>query len=74
MQTYWLLPPLSGPVSSALLTVTLLQPVNGQTVGNKVIDLLTASVTALGIRFTCTAAIRADVYLRDFAAFQVTPP
>eukprot|EP00730_Choanoeca_flexa_P001381 TRINITY_DN10611_c0_g1_i4.p1 TRINITY_DN10611_c0_g1~~TRINITY_DN10611_c0_g1_i4.p1 ORF type:complete len:572 (+),score=87.06 TRINITY_DN10611_c0_g1_i4:28-1716(+) len=48
---------------------------NGQTVGNKVIDLLSTPLTdAQYIRFDCMESVRPDVYIRDFAAFYVVPP
>ena len=49
---------------------------NGLTVGNKVIDLLnTTTLTNVpAVRFVCNTAVRSDVYIRDFAAFYVTPP
>jgi len=61
--------------SCVIVVMCHLQVSNGQTVGNKVIDLLDTTLTeAQAVRFMCTSAIRSDVYIRDLAVFLVTRP
>eukprot|EP00049_Salpingoeca_infusionum_P003523 m.67579 g.67579 ORF g.67579 m.67579 type:complete len:183 (+) comp12163_c0_seq17:1741-2289(+) len=47
--------------------------VNGETVGNKVIDFFEATSTT-AVRFRCMSSVRSELYLRHFGAYKSQPP
>ena len=48
--------------------------VNGQTVGNRVVDILPEPVLASAIRFRCLDAVREMIHIRSIKVFKAEPP
>eukprot|EP00043_Microstomoeca_roanoka_P005657 m.57165 g.57165 ORF g.57165 m.57165 type:complete len:589 (-) comp13056_c0_seq1:244-2010(-) len=50
------------------------QPVNGQTVGNRVIDVFPTPTVTDSIRFRCLSAVEEKIHIRSIKVFKSAPP